>query len=446
MNKLKCFSFLLLVLGLIGFSFSAAQAATVSPPILVEVALNTADSTGQPIITGLVKPGAEVMIYLNGSYLGDAQVNKTDTPTDNFYYRLTSELSPGSHQVTAIAKDSTSLVLSSISNALTITVEAPPAPTLIKPNKQTITGKVKPLIVGLTKTGTCLHIFIDGKYNGKTEIKVHESGTANFVYRPFLNLASGKHSAYAITEDERGLKSDHSNIIYFIIEEPLPAPILYLPIVNNLTTNAQPFIVGLAKNNQTIRVFIDQKLNGEFKTGSHESGTIDFAYQPFLPLTPGQHLVYVTAVDDRGKESQWSNIIYFSVVRTRVPTISAEAVEETGKAIVKGTEQEFDQGDERDQIEIVEPVVGEASVRPGTDVSEFIATSTEEEKEKTGLINEEKEQQSKLRLNLAIFIIFLLAVIAWIFWVNRELIKERREQDEENDKENNKKDQNSLKF
>ena len=61
---------------------------------------------------------------------------------------------------------------------------------------------------------------------------------------------------------------------------------------------------------------------------------------------------------------------------------------------------------------------------------------TESGEEKTGAINESKEQQGKLKLNLIIFILFLLAIIVWIFWVNRELIKERRAEADEEDKKN----------
>ncbi len=56
----------------------------------------------------------------------------------------------------------------------------------------------------------------------------------------------------------------------------------------------------------------------------------------------------------------------------------------------------------------------------------------------TGLITERKESLGKIKLNLLIFIIFLMAVISWIIWVNRELVKEK----EENIKEDMKDEKN----
>ena len=52
----------------------------------------------------------------------------------------------------------------------------------------------------------------------------------------------------------------------------------------------------------------------------------------------------------------------------------------------------------------------------------------------SGAINESQKQQGKLNVNLIIFIAFLFAIIVWIFWVNRELIKERQEEDSKNKK------------
>ncbi len=58
-------------------------------------------------------------------------------------------------------------------------------------------------------------------------------------------------------------------------------------------------------------------------------------------------------------------------------------------------------------------------------------------KGKSGMVDESKEMQGKLKWNLIIFILFLIAVIVWIFWVNRELIKEKREQNKKTEEKNN---------
>ncbi len=307
---------------------------------------------------------------------------------------------------------------------IVLATEELPAPVIVTPNESTITGKVKPTITGLTKSGTSVYVYIDGKYNGKTEILNDDSGTANFSYRPFLNLSVGSHSIYAIAGDNNGRKSEPSPAVNFNVELPFPAPTLFAPVVNKNTTVDKPFIVGLAKNNSIIRVFIDQKLFGEFKVNNDESGTADFAYLPFVGLTSGEHLVYTTAIDERGKESIWSNIIYFNVGPARQPKISAAAAEEKCEG----------EGDEcaLDKPEVLGTEFTPGDEAPGTGSSSVGGIIDEVLKDKRdtaapgGLIDENRIRQGKINLNLVIFLLFLLAIIGWIFWVNREIIAEKR--------------------
>lgn len=443
-QKLSFCSLLFVFLFNIGLSGAFAQEAF-RDPLITGIIQNKPEYINQPLVVGLSPDNSEVMVYLDGTYEGNAEVNREQTGTDNFYYQIKQELAEGMHAVTVIAKDKTSLRLSNISNEFRFMVNSLPAPTLIQPNEETITGKVKPFITGLTVNNTFVHLFIDGVYNGKTDYVTHVSGTANFKYVPFLNLAPGWHTAWAKTEDASGRISGASNILRFRIENPNPAPTILETVVNNKTNASQPFIAGVAKNNSKVRVFIDNKLNGEFLVGSHVSGTAHFNYKPFLPLSQGRHMIYATAVDPRGKESIWSNIHYFTVGKEIVEQVSqtengdqaitpadeADATKEPAKensTETKNNEAKTD--DKKDEEKDVEKTNPEIKDILGADDK---ATNTQE----NGLINESQEQQGKLKMNLVIFIIFLFMVIAWIFWVNRELIKERREQNEKDKEDHN---------
>ncbi len=219
---------------------------------------------------------------------------------------------------------------------LTICVHAQiqtiPAPTMIEPGESAITDKVKPLIKGLTVNGTFVRVYIDGIYNGKTEILTDNSGVANFAFRPFLNLKVGQHTVWAIAEDEYGSKSSPSNVLKFSIEQPA----------------------------------IIQAIQEEYKE------------------TP----VEVKGIEGILEESE--------AVILPIKNIAEKADKEEGEIIDKEIKHLIEQGIE--------------------------------ETTNIGLINEDKEKQGKLNFNLIIFIVFLLGIIAWIFWINRELIKERRVQ------------------
>ena len=433
------------------FSVSVVSAdIDVKKPIIVSVNQNGARYINRPMITGLSPANTEVLIYVDGEYDGNAQTNIEQTGTDNFYYQIKQDLREGTHTVSALAKDRTSLKLSEFSLIEIFTIESLPAPTLIEPNEDAITGKVKPVITGLTVNNTFVHIFVDGKHNGKTEILEHTSGTANFSYKPFLNLTTGWHTVWARSEDASGRVSPASNALRFYIENPMPAPIVIKVDLRGSKYN-QPLITGLSKNSAKIRIFIDHQLNGEFLVANHPSGTANFNYKPFLELSSGQHIIYATAVDVRGKESIWSNIVYYNVgTQVVVKGISEKFID--GEVMkdedeisvidiedkINGIKEKEDDAISLDENKETEDFIDEIDSEDATintdlkDILNFDQSSTSTEE--GGLINESQEAQAKLKLNLVIFIVFLFAVIGWIFWVNRELIKEKREQNKQ-DKE-----------
>ena len=451
--KRLCKLFIILFVLIVGLIFSATNveaSVEIKKPIVLSLNQNDAQYINKPLITGLTHTNTEVLIYVDGEYDGNAQVNTEQTETDNFYYQVKRDLHEGIHTISALAKDKTSLRLSEFSQILTFTVKQLPAPILIQPNKDAVTGKIKPTITGLTVNNTFVHVFVDGKHNGKTKILKNVSGTANFSYKPFLNLTTGWHTAWARAEDKNGRVSEVSNVLRFYIENQLPAPTL-IKVDSFGTKLNKPFISGLSKNNTKIRVFIDEQLNGEFLVNNHPSGTASFSYLPFVDLSSGEHIIYVTAVDARGKESVWSNIIYYNILNTQT-TVKQEEINSTQTITNKEEKQvsiqenkenktnTIEDGDKNnnknqkteDLVEEKEPLSEDITV--DSELKEILNIQESSSTDEVGSINEDKEQQAKLKLNLVIFIFFLFAVIGWIFWVNRELIKERQEQNKEDKK------------
>jgi len=434
------FIFLVLFSSIFFSQINQARASQVSAPTILEADGARGEvGLGQFYIKGLTEANTEVLIYIDGKYFAMAQTGSQGNETDSFYYRHRESLLEGKHIITVISRDKVSLVLSPPVE-IELIIPRLPAPTLINPTEETVTAKVKPFITGLTVSSSFVHIYIDGIYNGRTTVVSHQSGTADFIYKPFLNLSLGWHETWAIAEDQQGKKSGISNVLKFHIEEPMPAPVLITPaekLENNVSYN-HPIISGLAKNDSAIKVYIDHKLDGQFQVVNHQSGTASFSYQSFQLLTRGNHLVYTTAVDDRGKESIWSNIINFTV---RQPAIAQIAQEEKKDTVAKIKEPAVlaeepvavisptgDTASPLDELAQKEKLAGEIT---DNDIKELIEETVGAEEKQSGLIDESEAGQSKLKLNLLIFIAFLLAVIVWILWVNKELIKERRVKNKE---------------
>jgi len=412
-KTIRIFSFFIIGWLFLAIFIGQAQASAIPAPLITKI------SGEPPLVSGEAKANTEIQIYLDNKFIGYASTKAKDNRTEIFNYQVASNLTQGLHKAMVIAKDKTSLILSPPSKEIFFYTGSLPAPTLIEPNEKTVTGKVKPLIVGLTVTNTLVKIFIDGVYNGKTAILNQLSGTANFSYKPFLNLKPGWHEVQTQAEDSQGRKSELSAAQNFKIELPMPAPTMYQPVVNNKTMANRPFIVGLAKNGSKVKIFIDKKLVGQFLVTNHPSGTANLAYQPSKTLTKGGHLVYTTATDNRGKESIWSNIIYFTIAQ---PSIAQAAAEEKKETVAKITEPQ--QG--KEQPLAVSPEEGKIKQATGTNQGLAGIVGQTEEKEQTGAINEAKQNQSGIQLNVIIFIIFLVGIVAWLIWVNRELVKERK--------------------
>lgn len=452
MYKKIVFSLVFVFLSAFILFAAEARAAIIGPPLIISIGEGK-EGIAKPLITGLTPAGTEVLVYLDGEFAGLASINSKGTPTDNFYYQSSEVLSNGGHLARVVARSKNSTLLSEPREAgfeikSSAVGKIPSAPTLLAPNVRTITAKVKPLITALSENNTRLHLYIDGVYNGKTDFKNHPSGTANFAYRPFLNLTAGWHTAWAVSENKQGLKSGSSNILRFQIERPMPAPILLKSLTRQQAGLTQPLVVGLAKNNSLIRVFVDKKFAGQFKVNNHPSGAANFSYSFSSPLRLGRHLIYVTAADDRGKESSWSNFTFFTVVSLVKPTVQKEAAAEQSGQAARIEEKEKkepmvvitpDQGEIEDEACLTpegcreqnkEKVATSAPVGINAENEagkEQMGAGAEEGNDKfSALTAETGKEKGKFKVSLFIFLGFLLGIIAWIIWVNRELIKEKR--------------------
>ena len=425
LKKYLFFGWCLIACGL--FSFNVCRAAGTPAPTLISV---SSGANQVRTIVGLTKTNTDVFVFLDGLFVGSAQVNqKQDADTSSFVYYLSQDLKSGNHTISALARDSQTFVASSYSNPIIITVgfapsintstgsiEIIPAPILISPDATAVIGKSRPTITGLTIGGSNVEIYIDGQYAGETGTTTSTYTTANFAFIPTSDLSVGRHQAYAIAKNDQQERSTISELLSFNIESKLPAPTLAEPITDENNPD-RPFIVGLTRGQAKVFVYIDDELAGQAKVENKKSDVVSFSYQPLSALTKGGHLVYTVAIDQRGKESDRSNYIYYLVGESGEPMITDQAVEE-----IDGSSKEQESRTEDELAGIL---------KPGED---------QEKNAGAGMINEARENIASLKWNVAIFLSFLLAVIVWIFWVNRELIKEKSKQNQDGNSEENKQD------
>jgi len=375
-------------------------------------------------INGLTVSGTDVLIYIDGSFAGMARVKDSNSATDSFSFSSSIILKTGRHKAFAVARDRTSLVLSPPTAEITFNTaqKALPAPTIISPNRKTITSSEQPLISGFTISDSFVRVYIDGIYNGKTRVLKHRSGTAYFSYQPFLKLKRGWHKYSLVAEYSNGRKGQ-AIFGKFNIEYPMPAPTLLKTAENKLATTS-PLTVGLAKNNSRISVYVDNKYDGSFLVKNHKSGTANFAYPLKKQLARGTHKIYTTAKDSRGKTSIRSNPLYYKVME---PKISTSAFKENTTVKKEDSGQTL-------KVEVIKPVVKktEPAKADGQPIDQEVQKILDDSKLSgtttvPGSLDENNSSQNKLKINIIIFILLLLGIIGWIVWVNREIVKERKD-------------------
>lgn len=318
-------------------------------------------------------------------------------------------------------------------------------------------------------------IYIDGTFLDQVKASGYRPGVncgldncLEWRYDSGKKIPAGNHKLMAISQDQTSLvlSAPGPEMMFYLSSEeaesevmpdtevqtknkilPFPAPTVFKPVVTQETFLSRPVIVGLAKNNSKIRVYIDQKYSGEVKARNHNNGTANFAFKPRTDLTRGEHSVYAFAIDKNGKASVKSNTVVFIAQNS---AIGESALEERKSAVAK-----IKEAVDENKITgiVISPESGQVDGRLKDQPAKILSPEERQkaikqeliDREKAalekvrdavnpvmdnssgkGLINEGRENQGKLKLNIILFIVFLLAVVGWLIWVNWELVKERR--------------------
>lgn len=194
----------------------------------------------------------------------------------------------------------------------------PGTPTVLVPTTSAHTSQVKPVIAGVTHSGTQVDIYIDNQFNGHATVVEGHHGTAHWSYVPFLNLTHGWHTIQVKAQNSSGGRSVVSQPTYLFVDLLVPSPTLFTPVVNADTVASKPWIVGLATGGMTLDVWMDGELNGSVEVGGSRDEVVSFKYQPFLPLTAGKHSVSVVAHDASGGMSSPAQLSFSVQAATQV--------------------------------------------------------------------------------------------------------------------------------
>jgi len=411
--------------------------ATCPAPVLLEPKGIIYNNT--PTLKGTAPSDSLAQVYIDDKVIGTARTGSNTSGTVEFTFTAP-VLAEGSHTAYALTLQPISKV-SEKSNRLEFEIAksieaALSAPTLLEPKGDKLVVLPKPIIKGVAHNKQVVDIYVDGKLSGTIKAGTHVSGVAGFTYRPFPDLNPGLHVINAQARNSQGKVSQKSNALVFQTGQYYPAPIVINTSKEIINPN-ETVVAGVVKSNSMVKVYVDNKLNGEIKAVNHPSGTASFTYKLSQAVGQGTHTLYAVALDEKGKESKTSNSIAFDYK----PVIMV-AKAETKKEIAKNTASSADKGNEvtvqseESKGEIVaknEEAKGEVVAKSGEDKGEVVvktedgtvSSSATDNKAKinTEVAVQTQNQQDKAQsksIGLIVLVAVVILLIVWFFWVNKD--------------------------
>ncbi|MDA3839959.1 MAG: hypothetical protein PF572_02625 [Patescibacteria group bacterium] len=299
----------------------------------------------------------------------------------------------------------------------------------------------EPFVSGFTEDFSNVLVYIDGNYSGDANI-VKGNKQNNFYF--FINNlpSEGSHSLFLIARDLNGIMSAPTEEFNFLITHNLDTP-----QVVKTNINSRENIVCQSDNENFVDVIVDGVKYSTMFIERNSNANLNFDYSV---LPPGDHLIAFTARDAVGRTSKTTESLKVKSIAstepvkedknnnegyvpinnnlipaTNVPSISSEGASEG--VIVEGV-------DNMGELPQIIPVLGNDEKNDEEKAIDDILNKIDKEnKEQIGSLDESGEKQSDLKVNLFIFLGFLVAVVLWIIWVNREVNEEEKniESDEE---------------
>lgn len=287
------------------------------------------------------------------------------------------------------------------------------SPIILETEKIIEGQQINILVKGLVKPNNDVLIYINGVYDGLANIS---QGNAYFSLFNYLSSNIKDPNNTEILAIARDLNSHllssptqapvNSIIEKTVLTKPGPketitktnslisAPTLKTPNEKNCVNKV--YISGFSKNQTTVKIFIDNKLFAKILAISKVAETAFFSYATTVSFDRGEHSVYTIATDANGNNSPKSNILSFCIATPKITsTSSPEAID-----YIYDLNTSWQNNDENLVFQKTNPQNASSSA-------------------------ESKNSNSKI--NLILFGIFVLLIIAWVVFVNKELLEDKND-------------------
>ncbi|HPI67027.1 MAG TPA: hypothetical protein PKZ16_00545 [bacterium] len=298
----------------------AAISSAIPMPEVNKIYLNQLTLVRGEQITGQSLNFSQIRVFINHNFYSLAATELGTNGWQTFSI-ATADLIAGEYNLTLITDYFRGLESEPL-NLKLVVQEKVVGPTLFNPVLNQETNFKQPWLIGVTPAKTEVEFCLDDKIIGRVLTTDNVNGTSAFRYQPPA-LTLGYHVVKARAYHQNGLVSSWSNEIIFAVVEnkklvkkdlnlktekekfipPVPAPTLFEPATGVVTNQTKPTIKGLVHNNHWVKIYLDNKIAGEFMPTPHASGVTSFSWMSNKDLLPGLHTVYSRAINPQGQES-----------------------------------------------------------------------------------------------------------------------------------------------
>ena len=406
--------------------FSTTKTITLIPFGTPTLRLLDGLTLGKPFtfVEGVAHNNSTVHLFIDGALVDSFKLGADESGSVGFKFTLSKPLFSGKHTLYAQGEDVEGK--KSLPSKVTfIAIATFPAPTLVSPVSGSTTLEALPTISGIAFNNSKIHIYVDDtKKEAVINVINSPSGIGNFSYTLGSSLERGKyHRLSTKAEAPDGRISNSSNIATLYLEHYFVAP----TILAIKGASSKPTITGLAHNQSTIHIFVDNKLDTTVAPKSDPSGTLYFEVPVSKKLAPGIHKITAQAFDSVQKPSKMSVAKYHTYsTKPSVPVEQQPAPEgtQTPKEEPKKQEENISTKDEiegKTKLDEKEPVAKESGgEKKPAEKSE--TTNTEQKKSET----DTSDTTTNLPLVLGLVILIGLAIlfIVWYLGQKRRLLNE----------------------
>lgn len=288
----------------------------------------------------------------------------------------------------------------------------------------------EPFATGFTDENTNVLFYVDGNYYGDAEIV--KNGSTDIFYL-YLNspLSEGIHSFFLISRDMNGVMSPQTIEKSFVFSQKLDTPKII-----KTSFNQSFYIKGESSNQNYIDLYVDNNLYKTLYIKRNSKNLFEFNDNN---LSKGEHSFFIVARDELNRKSnptQKINFFFYKNTNKKIIEIKKPIISNIAKPIISENLKKPSISSEGQVEEVVVEGIDNTKTETKKEedtkkIDEILNNLNQKQDESVGSLNESGENQGDLKMNLIIFLAFLIAVILWIVWVNREI----KEEDAEDNKD-----------